>query len=103
MHLMFLYMKLLTIEGKIRKMMMLVSCFWHLWINSQRIGIIHDKIKQLLVSQNTVKDNSELHDKSDLFQMCMKNLKVSKHAVEADLLSRSYSAQVLENQTKTSL
>lgn len=103
MHLMFLYMKLLTIEGKIRKMMMLVSCSWHLWINSQRVGIIHDKIKQLLVSQNTVKDNSELHDKSDLFQMCMKNLKVSKHAVEADLLSRSHSAQVLENQTKTSL
>lgn len=65
--------------------------------------MIHDKIKQLLVSQNTVKDNSELHDKPDLFQMCMTSLKVSKHAMEATLLSRSYKAQVLENQTKTSL
>lgn len=77
MDLMFLYTKLLTIQGKISKMMMLVSCSWHLWINSQRIGIIYDKIKQLSASQNTVKDNSKLHDKSDFFQMCMKSLKVS--------------------------
>lgn len=65
--------------------------------------MIHDKIKQLLVSQNTVKENSELHDKPDLFQMCMKSLKVSEHAMEATLLSRSYKAQVLEKSNQNLL
>lgn len=55
------------------------------------------KINQL---QNMVKDNKELNDKIDHLQMLINNLKVSKCALEENLISSSHKARVMENQTK---
>ena len=55
---------------------------------------LRDKINQL---QNMVKDNKELNDKIDHLQMLINNLKVSKCALEENLLSSSHRAQVAEN------
>ena len=58
---------------------------------------LRDKINQL---QNMVKDNKELNDKIDHLQMLINNLKVSKCALEKNLLSSSHKAQFMENQTE---
>ncbi|XP_031204443.1 Friend virus susceptibility protein 1-like [Mastomys coucha] len=58
---------------------------------------LRDKINQL---QNMVKDNKELNEKIDHLQMLINNLKVSKCALEENLLSSSHKARFMENQTK---
>ncbi|KAL6037658.1 hypothetical protein STEG23_020039 [Scotinomys teguina] len=58
---------------------------------------LRDKINQL---QNTVKDNKKLSDKIEQLQMQVNSLKISKGALEESLLSSSYRAQVVENQTE---
>lgn len=66
-------------------------------------GMFCNKINQLLPSQNPAKDNSELHDKTDPFQMCINSLKFSSSVLEKSLLSGSHRVQVVENQMKPSL
>lgn len=61
---------------------------------------ICDKINQLPESQEMVKDNNELSDKTDQFQLCIYSLKISKCALEETLHSSSHRAQVVKNQTK---
>lgn len=58
-----------------------------------------DKIDQLLVSRDSVKNNNDLSDKTDLFQMHRNSLQVAKCALGENLLSGSHTAQVEENQT----
>ena len=48
--------------------------------------------------QMSVDENKELNDKIDHLQMLINNLKVSKCALEENLLSSSHRAQVAENQ-----
>jgi hypothetical protein len=52
------------------------------------------QINRFLASQNMVKDNSELSDKVDRLQMHRHSVKVSKCALEGNLLSSSHRAQV---------
>lgn len=56
-----------------------------------------DNINQRLTSQHTV-ENNELSDKIDWLHVHINSLKVSKCALEEDLLSSSHRAQVAENQ-----
>lgn len=58
-----------------------------------------DKIDQLLVSQGSVKNNNDLSDKTDLFQMHRNSLQVAKCALGENLLSGSQATQVEGNQT----
>lgn len=60
---------------------------------------VQAKINQLLVSQDSVK-NDDLSDKTDLLQMHISSLKISKCAPEENLLSGSRWAHFAENQTK---
>lgn len=47
-----------------------------------------------------MKDNKELSDKIDLFQMCINSLEVSKGTPKENFLSSIHRAQVVENQTE---
>lgn len=57
-----------------------------------------DKIDQLLVSRDSVKNNNDLSDKTDL-QMRRNSLQVAKCALGENLLSGSHATQVEGNQT----
>lgn len=48
----------------------------------------------------SVKNNNDLGDKIDQLQMCINNLKISKHGHEDNLLTRSQRRQVTENLTE---
>lgn len=59
------------------------------------------KITQLTASTDTVARNkNEPSDTIDWLQMHRHNLKVSKYALEMNLLSRSHGAQIAEKKTK---
>lgn len=57
-----------------------------------------DKIDQLLVSRDSMKNNNDLSDKTDL-QMHRNSLQVAKCALGENLLSGSQATQVEGNQT----
>lgn len=60
----------------------------------------HDKISQLLPSQNTVEDNNRLRDKIIQFQKLINNLKIHECVLKENILSSSHKAQIGENQTE---
>jgi hypothetical protein len=62
---------------------------------------LSDKINQLEASQNTVKDSNKLSDNTDRLQI--NSLKVSKCALEENLLCSTHRAQVVEIKLKPSL
>ena len=61
---------------------------------------LHNRIKQLLVSHNMVKDSNDFSDNIGQLQMHTNILKPSECALEESLLSSSHRAQVAENQTQ---
>lgn len=97
-----LYIKLLTIYEKIRKILMLG---WLPLASLDKLTVekneVHDKIIQLLAPWNMVKDNNELGDKTDRLQMHINRAKDSECALKENLLSSSHRAQIVENKTET--
>jgi hypothetical protein len=69
-------MKVLTVWGKIKKVMMPVGCFLpSLDTLTKDMDALCGKSKHLVASQHTVKDNSDCNDKTDWLQMHVSSLK----------------------------
>jgi hypothetical protein len=86
----------LTVCEKIRTKIKLLVCPEHFCVKNKFPGQIH----QLPTNPSTVKGNNEFSDKMGCLRVHINSLKVSKCALEGNLVSSSHRSQVAENQTK---